>query len=36
MPTVDPKSRKRRDLKKLLLYKERPPRKKEEMRTWIL
>jgi hypothetical protein len=33
---VDPKLRKRRDLKKLLLQKKRPPTKKERMCTWIL
>ena len=27
--SVDPKLRKRRDMKKLLLHKKRPPRKKE-------
>jgi hypothetical protein len=34
--SVDPKLRKRRDLKNLLLQKKRPPRKKEGMCTWIL
>jgi hypothetical protein len=33
---VDPKFRKRRDLKNLLLQKKRPPRKKEGMCTWPL
>jgi hypothetical protein len=33
---VDPKLRKRRDLKKFLLQKKRPPRKKEGMCTWLL
>jgi hypothetical protein len=33
---VDPKLRKRRDLKNLLLQKKRLPRKKEGMCTWIL
>jgi hypothetical protein len=33
---VDPKLRKRRDLKNLLLHKKRPPRKKEGMCTWLL
>jgi len=32
---VDPKFRKRGDLKNLLLQKKRPPRKKEGMCTWI-
>jgi hypothetical protein len=34
--SVDPKLRKRRDLKKLLLQKKIPPRKKEGMYTWLL
>ena len=34
--SVDPKLRKRRDLKKLLLQKKSPPRNKEGMCTWIL
>jgi hypothetical protein len=34
--SVDPKLRKRRDIKKLLLQKKIPPRKKEGMCTWIL
>jgi hypothetical protein len=34
--SVDPKLRKRRDLKNLLLQKKRPPRKKDEMCIWIL
>jgi hypothetical protein len=34
--SVDPKLRKRRDLKKLLLQKKRHPRKKERMCTWLL
>jgi hypothetical protein len=34
--SVDPKLRKRRDLKNLLLQKKRPPRKKEGMCTWPL
>jgi hypothetical protein len=33
---VDPKLRKRRDLKMLLLQKKLPPRKKEGMCTWLL
>jgi hypothetical protein len=33
---VDPKLRKRRDLKNILLQKKRPPRKKEGMCTWLL
>jgi hypothetical protein len=33
---VDPKLRKRRDLKNLLLRKKIPPRKKEGMYTWPL
>jgi hypothetical protein len=33
---VDPKLRKRRDLKKLLLHKKIPPRKKEGVCTWLL
>jgi hypothetical protein len=32
----DPKLRKRRDIKKLLLQKKIPPRKKEGMCTWII
>jgi hypothetical protein len=34
--SVDPKLRKRRDLKNLLLQKRRPPRKKDRRCTWIL
>jgi hypothetical protein len=34
--SVDPKLRKRRDLKNLLLQKKIPPRKKESMCTWLL
>jgi hypothetical protein len=34
--SVDPKLRKRRDLKNILLQKKRPPRKKEGMCTWPL
>jgi hypothetical protein len=34
--SVDPKLRKRRDLKNLLLQKKRPPKKKEGMCTWPL
>jgi hypothetical protein len=34
--SVDPKLRKRRDLKNLLLQKKRTPRKKEGMCTWII
>jgi hypothetical protein len=34
--SVDPKLRKRRDLKNLLQQKKRPPRKKEGMCTLIL
>jgi hypothetical protein len=34
--SVDPKLRKRRDLKNLLLQKKIPPRKKEGMCTWLL
>jgi hypothetical protein len=34
--SVDPKLRKRKDLKKLLLQNKRPPRKKKGMCTWIL
>jgi hypothetical protein len=34
--SVDPKLKKRRDLKKLLLQKKIPPRKKEGMCTWLL
>jgi hypothetical protein len=33
---VDPKLRKKRDLKNLLLEKKIPPRKKEGMCTWLL
>jgi hypothetical protein len=33
---VDPKLRKRRDLKNLLLQEKRPPRKKERMCNWII
>jgi hypothetical protein len=33
---VGPKVRKRRDMKNLLLQKKIPPRKKEEMCTWLL
>jgi hypothetical protein len=33
---VDPKLRKRMDLKNLLLQKKIPPRKKEGMCTWLL
>jgi hypothetical protein len=33
--SVDPKLRKRRDLKELLLQKKIPPRKKEGMCTWL-
>jgi hypothetical protein len=33
---VDPKLRKRRDLKKLLPRKKRPTRKKDGMCTWLL
>jgi hypothetical protein len=33
---VDPKLRKRRDLKNFLLQKKIPPRKKEGMCNWIL
>ena len=33
---VDPKLRKRRDLKNLLLQKKIPPRKKEGTCTWLL
>jgi hypothetical protein len=33
---IDSKLRRRRDLKKLLLQKKRPPRKKEGMCTWLL
>ena len=34
--SVDPKLRKRRDLKNLLLQKKRTPRKKEGMSNWLL
>jgi hypothetical protein len=34
--SVDPKLRKRRDLKNLLLQKKIPPRNKEGMCTWLL
>jgi hypothetical protein len=34
--SVDPKLRKRRDLKNLLLQKKITPRKKEGMYTWLL
>jgi hypothetical protein len=34
--SVDPKLRKRRDLKNLLLKKKIPPRKNEGMCTWLL
>ena len=34
--SVDPKLRKRRDLKNLFLQNKRPPRKKEGMCTWHL
>jgi hypothetical protein len=34
--SVDPKLRKIRDLKKVLLQKKRPPRKKEGMCIWLL
>jgi hypothetical protein len=34
--SVDPKLRKIRDLKNVLLHKKIPPRKKEDMSTWIL
>jgi hypothetical protein len=33
---VDPKLRRRRDLKNLFLQKKRAPRKKEGMCTWVL
>jgi hypothetical protein len=34
--SVEPKLRKRRDMKNILLQKKIPPRKKEGMCTWLL